>query len=291
MLTVWDWLVYYANEAGRTWWGPKVALSLILFAIGPVIVRLLQGRIRKLGLDGDDRLRWQVTARNFVFGVMLLSLVVVWAQQIQSVMLSVVAIAAALVLAGKEVLLCLSGSAYRTFTGAFKIGDRIEIAGWRGDVIDHGPLATTLLEVGPGRDGHQVTGRLLVLPNALFMSHPVVNESFTDEFVLHAFEVSVALAQWRQAEKLLFDAANEVCSPWIEEARTWLGGRLDRWSVVPVTLEPRVQAFASGSEQVRLSVRVPVAARRKGRVEQEILHLFLDGMVALRAPPAASPPV
>jgi hypothetical protein len=281
------WLVYNLTLAANTWWGPKVVLSLLFVGAGPVVVRVLQSRIRHLGLDGDDRLRWQVTSRNLVFGGMLLSLVIVWAEQIQSVMLSVVAIAAALVLAGKEVLMCLSGSAYRTFSGAFKIGDRIEVAGWRGDVIDHGPLATTLLEVGPGRDVHQVSGRLVVLPNSLFMSNTIVNESFTDEFVLHPFEVPVTIANWRRAERLLLDAANDVCAPWLEEAKEWLGRRLDRWSVVPVAIEPRVQVLVEGTDLLRLIVRVPCPARRKGRVEQEILHRYLDGFAAPEAPRAA----
>jgi small-conductance mechanosensitive channel len=287
-LKVWDWALHYLTLAAGTWWGPKVLLSVLVLALAPLLARLARGRIRRLALDGDDRLRWQVTARNLVFGGMLLCLVLVWAEQIQSVMLSVVAIAAALVLAGKEVLLCLSGSAYRTFSGAFKIGDRIEVAGWRGDVIDHGPLATTLLEIGPGRDVHQVSGRLVVLPNALFLSHPVVNESFTDEFVLHLFEVAVPLAEWRKAQRLLLEAANEVCFPWLDEARQWLGNRLDRWSVVPVGLEPRVSLHVTGGDQVRLLVRVPVPSRRKGRVEQEILHRYLDEAFPPAPPPTNS---
>ncbi len=279
----WQWAVYNLSLAAATWWGPKVLASVVLVAVGPVLVRVLQSRIRRLGLDGDDRLWWQVTTRNLLFGGMVVGLAIVWAQQIEAVMISIVAIAASLVLALKEVLLCLSGSVYRAFSGAFKIGDRIEVAGWRGDVIDHGPLATTLLEVGPGREVHQVSGRLVSLPNSLFLSHPIVNESFTDEFVLHPFEVPVSHANWRQAERVLLDTANEVCTPWLEEAREWLGRRLDRWSVVPVAVEPRVQVIVEGADLLRLLVRVPCPARKKGKVEQEILHRYLDSAASISA--------
>src|SRR5690625_7675079 len=65
----------------------------------------------------------------------------------------------------------------------------IQIKDFRGDVIDQNFLATTILEVGPGKITHQLTGRMTVIPNSLFVSEPVINESFTNDFVLHVFTI------------------------------------------------------------------------------------------------------
>ena len=69
----------------------------------------------------------------------------------------------AIVLATKEIIMCLSGAIYRASSGTFKVGDRVEIGAFRGDVIDQTLLATTILEIGPGQAIHQHSGRTVTL--------------------------------------------------------------------------------------------------------------------------------
>mgnify|MGYP001215256827 CR=1 FL=1 len=62
-----------------------------------------------------------------------------------------VAIAVALVIATKELILCVSGALIKGGARSFNIGDRIQVKEFRGDVIDQNLLTTTILEVGPGK--------------------------------------------------------------------------------------------------------------------------------------------
>jgi small-conductance mechanosensitive channel len=78
-------------------------------------------------------------------------LVVIWAHELQAFAVSLVALAAALVLATKELILCWSGAALRVGGKVYSVGDRIQIAGYRGVVLDHDIFATKLLEIGRPR--------------------------------------------------------------------------------------------------------------------------------------------
>jgi len=96
-----------------------------------------------------------------------------------------VAVAAALVLATKELILCWSGAALRVGGKVYSVGDRIQIAGHRGVVLDHDIFATKLLEIGPGQAAHLYTGRVTVFPNSLLLSNPLVKENPGQEYGLY----------------------------------------------------------------------------------------------------------
>ena len=148
---------------------------------------------------------------------------------------------------------------------------------FRGDVVDQTLLATTILEVGPGQNIHQHTGRAIILPNSLFLTTPVINETFLDEFVLHAFMVPLpADADWPLAESDLLQAAREECAGFLDEARSHIEDMVRREGLEPLSVEPRVTLRVEDAGKIVMLARVPVPARRKGRIEQAILRRFLQ---------------
>ncbi len=180
----------------------------------------------------------------------------------------------AFVLATKELILCISGSVLRAGSGAFSIGDRVEIGAVRGDVIDISLLSTTLLEVGAG---HQRTGRSVTVPNSLFLSGTVVNETFMDEYVLHVVKVVVdTKGDWDRAEQALLEASREACAEYLESARRFMNEQSRRHGLPYHTVEPRVHiALTNDPDQLHLLLRVPAPVRERSRVEQAILRGYL----------------
>jgi small-conductance mechanosensitive channel len=147
--------------------------SLLIIAVALALRGAALQALRRSKLEIDDQLRWRAQIRNITIVVVLLAVTIVWAQELRAVAISVAAIAAALVLATKEFIMCLTGSMLRASGGSFRVGDRIEVAGVRGDVLDIGPLTTAVLEVGPGHSIHQRTGRKITLPNSVFLANAV----------------------------------------------------------------------------------------------------------------------
>lgn len=223
------------------------------------------------------RRRWIVITRNLSVLLFLFFAIIVWAAELRTFALSLVAVAAAIVLATKELLLCISGSILRSTSDIYSIGDRIEINDLRGDVVDFSLFTTTLLEVGPGDTSHQHTGRAVVIPNSLLLSHPVLNETYTDEYVLHTMTVPLrGDDDWHQAETSLLEAAREECAPFMADARKHFERINRETGLEPPKTDPRVSVQVPEPGRIDLLLRVPVPARRKGRVEQAILRRFLD---------------
>ncbi len=257
----------------------SLLISTALLIIGGLVIRALIARFIKRQVDSPDlRRRWLVQSRNGLLLLMILGLVLIWGEELRTLALSIVAIAVAFVVATKELIMCITGSILKAGAGSFSIGDRIQIKDFRGDVIDQNLLATTILEVGPGKLTHQRTGRMAVIPNALFVSEPVINESFTHDYVLHVFTVPFKRDDdWRGAQKAIVDAANKQCAPFLEEVRRYMNRLSSSRGLEPPSVAPRVTMQVPVAGEVHLIVRVPTKSGQRGGIEQAIMaEVFKD---------------
>ena len=136
--------------------------SLILIA-SVLGFRYVAIRFVRQRLPARDKLqlRWAAQVRGFSYVVLAFGLFIIWAAELQALAVSFVVFAMAIVWATKETLACVQGGMYRISSKSFEVGDRINIAGIRGDVIDPGLLGTLVLEVA---QGHQRTGRTISIP-------------------------------------------------------------------------------------------------------------------------------
>jgi small-conductance mechanosensitive channel len=248
-----------------------IETAILIVAIG--ILRAVISRFIKKKVHSKElQRRWLVQTRNAFILLLILGLIFIWGEALRTFALSIVAIAVAFVVATKELILCVTGSILKTGAGSFNIGDRIQVKEFRGDVIDQNILATTILEVGPGKLTHQRTGRMTVIPNALFVSEPVINESYTHDYVLHVFTIPFKREDnWRAAQKQFLKSANKYCKPYLDEARTHMEQLSKEKGLDVPTADPRVTIQVPAAGEIHLIVRVPVKSTQRSYIEQSIL--------------------
>ncbi len=256
----------------------KIFITVILFVVVYVLKTLILARVTAREVyPAELRRRIVVNVRNGALIFTIVGLAFIWADELRTFALSLVVIVGAVVIATKELILCLSGGLYRTISGQCKVGDRIEVSGMRGDVIDQTLMSTTIMEIGPGQLTHQHTGRAIVLPNAIFLNNSVIDETFTEEYVAHAFQVPLkAEEDWKRAEEVLLRASWAEVSEYIEEAKRHMLGMTRRHALDTPNLDPRVIVRIPEAGKILLIIRIPTPARRKGRIEQAIIRRFLD---------------
>jgi small-conductance mechanosensitive channel len=159
-------------------------LIFIVFLLRSALNRLI--RNQQEILNTGQRL-WISNINNASYGIIFIGLVSIWSATLQPFLLSITAIAAALVIATKELLLCLSGGIYRSSSRLFTIGDWIEIQGIKGEVLDRSMLSFTLKELYLRNNLYEYTGRVIIVPNSILLSLPVRNEAFLKNYVFHEF--------------------------------------------------------------------------------------------------------
>ncbi len=266
-------------------WVPYIDSSIFLDSLKSLLllVTLLVTRtliVRSLAknpaLSMEAKRRWVVTTRNLILFALLIGLVVIWAHELQALTVSLVALAAAFVLATKELILCWSGAALRVGGKVYSVGDRIQIAGHRGVVLDHDVFATKLLEIGPGQASHLYTGRVTVFPNSLLFTNALIKENPNQEYGLYILVIPLKdTDDWRDAERYLLDAARAECTPYMEEAGRQMK-LLERTNLLEApSPEPRITIQLSEPGRIHLVLRFPAPDRGRSRIEQAILRRYL----------------
>jgi small-conductance mechanosensitive channel len=163
----------------------RLLISLGIVICG-ILVRWLALRlIRGQGVLSDTRRWWMITVRNGLSALIVLGLFIVWAPEIEEFALSITAFVVALVIATKELILCLSGTTWARTTRAFDVGDWVEIGGHSGEVVDETLFMTELQEIE--KREYRYTGRTVAVPNSLLLTQPVINHNFRKRFLEHEF--------------------------------------------------------------------------------------------------------
>ena len=132
-----------------------------------------------------------------------------------------------------------AGSIVKSAGSSFNIGDRIQVKDFRGDVVDQKPADDDDSRSGPGKLSHQRTGRMTVIPNALFVSEAVINESYTHDWVLHVFTVPFKREEnWKLAKQAILDTANQYCAPYLEDVRRYMKKKSEQRGLESPSVDP-----------------------------------------------------
>ncbi len=162
----------------------------------------------------------------------------------------------------------------------YRLGNRVAIGQYTGDVIDIGPLRTTMLEISVGGlfNAHERTGKILYLPNSLVLKESVLNYNTTSDFMSVEVQVTITYASnWRKAEKILNDILMKETKKFSELARTQQRRRTALFFTMWEVGEPEVHVdLASSGVQFTLKFIVPIGKRRDvvTNLSREILEQF-----------------
>jgi len=92
-----------------------------------------------------------------------------------------------------------------TYKGALSLGQRVQLGGYTGDVLDINVLHTTLLASRPpDMEDVSIAGKVVRVPNVYLLTGALVNMSSTSDF--ENVEIPVHLAeprQWERAKAIL----------------------------------------------------------------------------------------
>lgn len=254
-----------------------VILLLLVFGARMFIEIYIRKNVKSL----EIRRKWQGNARKGFLLLLLFGLTLIWGDELRTLALSLVALAVAFVVATKELILCVTGSILKSGSRSFEMGDRIQIRDFRGDVMEQSLLATTIMEVGPGKITHQRTGRKIVIPNSMFVSESVINESFTNDFVFHVFTLPFKRSDnWQGAKQALMAAMDRHCGPYMELALQHMQHFKVKHGLEVPSVEPRVTLLLPVADEIHLVARIPVRPAQRSHIEQAILADVLSSLAS-----------
>lgn len=253
---------------------PEILATAVVL-VGGVVAAWILGRLVLSRIDGRyDRFYGRKFVRYGVTFVVIVLLVIIW-QPFGGQFAAAFGFATAgLAFAMQEVIGALAGWFNITAGGIFRIGDRIQMAGVRGDVIDITPLRTKLMEIGTESDGEtwvkgrQHTGRMVAISNKATFTEPVYNFSSFFDFIWEEMHVLIPHHEDREtASRILQEEAESLSE--LDEALAAMKRLRSRFPVPETELLPRVFARLE-EEGVRLATRFVVPTRTARSIKDEL---------------------
>jgi small-conductance mechanosensitive channel len=190
-------------------------------------------------------------------------------------------IAAAVTIALADVVRSLAGWIYISSRRGVEIGSRVELEGITGDVIDIGLLKTTLLEVGePLVHGLQSTGRIVTVPNSLFLMGKVLASASVNPLVWQEIQVLVTFeSDWKRAREIIQAIADDGYQKIVPDLKAGFEKLERRFAFRLGSTAPIVYTEIADSG-VLLTLRYLTPVRRRRSSVDQISGQILDSFAA-----------
>ncbi len=241
-------------------------LSIFLF------VRIVNRRIKDLKVR-------HMTRRNVVYAfhiLMILYIFFYWVENTSSIVIFLSVISAGIVLALQDVILSIAGWFLILIRRPFEVGDRIEMGGVKGDVIDIRLFETSLFELGNWIDADQSTGRIVNVPNSAVFKRATHNYSRGFEFIWNEIAILVTFeSDWKRAEEIMVKHGLAKAKNMGEIVKEKIETMAKHYMIRSENLTPTVYVDIkdNGTE---LTLRYLTAARDRRASQDELCRVILD---------------
>jgi len=123
----------------------------------------------------------------------------------------------------------------------YKPGDRIQLGGIMGDVIDIGILRTTLMECGEWVKADLYNGRIVRVANSFVFKEPVFNYSGDFKFVWDEIVMPVKFGcDYKLSREIFQKVADEVTGDYARNAKSAWQEMVNKYRIEDAKVEPMV---------------------------------------------------
>jgi small-conductance mechanosensitive channel len=247
-------------------------LSLAAYSILFILIRVINRRVGNL----KSRHTIRKNAVYLVNFLLIIAVVFVWLQRLNSLSIFLGFASAGLALALQEVILSVAGWFLIIARHPFEVGDRIELGDVKGDVIDIRVLQTSLLEIGNWVDADQSTGRIVNIPNSFVFKKPNFNYNRGFEFIWNEIPLTITFeSDWRRGRDIMLAHAQKMAEGLEEKAKHKIDQMTSQYMIYYEKFTPIVYVDIKDNG-VRLTLRYLTEAKKRRSTTDELSSAILD---------------
>lgn len=171
----------------------------------------------------------------------------------------------------QELILSVAGSFYIFFVSVYKPGDRIEINGIKGDVIDIDSIYTTMMEIGEWVSSDNYSGRIVKLSNAFVFKGPIYNYSQDFPFVWDEFNLPIRYgSDIELAKEIVISVAQESLSDFVKDSISDWKGIVKKYYIEDAQVDPTL-AITMTDNWIQFNLRY-IVDYKKRRYTKHLLN-------------------
>jgi small-conductance mechanosensitive channel len=251
------------------------------------LTKLVRRRLVLHGADNEARYRARKLVSFIGYVVMLVMITVVYSDRLGNLTVALGVAGAGIAFALQEVIASVAGWLAILLAGFYRTGDRVQLGGTKGDVIDIGVLRTTLMEVGQWVDGDLYNGRIVRIANSFVFKEPVYNYSSDFPFVWDEIKVPIMFgSDYDRARTLLDTALVDIAGDLTERSQDIWKGLVRKYLIEDARTVPWV-TLAFNDNWVEFTLRYVVGYKSRRLTRDALFTRILrdieatDGAVKL----------
>ncbi len=245
---------------------------IIVYLLAQVALRFIRKRVT------DASTRYRSRKIVSIFGYLTAIAIVAAAFNDRLGQLGVVfgVVGAGVAFALQEVIASAAGWVAISVGRFFAPGDRIQLGGTTGDVIDIGILRTTLMECGEWVKSDLYNGRIVRVANSFVFKEPVYNYSADFPFLWDEILVRVRYgSDWEFARDTLRRVVEEVCGDYALESRTAWDNAVRRYTLEQANISPMI-TLALTDNWLEFTARYVVDYRKRRSTKDRLFTRILE---------------
>ncbi len=184
-----------------------------------ILLQLIRRTLKKKFSNTETRYKSQKIVETVGYFLLVILTISYFTGNIKDLTLAIGLLTAGITITLQELILSVAGSLFIFFVKVYQPGDRIEINGIKGDVIDVNTMYTTMMEIGQWVSSDNYSGRIVKLSNAFVFKGPVYNYSQDFPFIWDEFTLPIRYGSDTElAKDLIIKVAQNVLSDYVLES-------------------------------------------------------------------------
>lgn len=260
MTDAWTWVRGLLNHPASG----KVIAAALMIGLSWLIARAIRGMLLAKVHDSGLRYRTRKLINTTLVVVIALILATSFSEKLCGIAVSLGVVGAGVAFALQEVIASIAGRVAILFARFYDVGDRVQLGGIKGDVIDIGLLRTTVMELGAWVEGDNYSGRIVRIANSFVFKEPVFNYSADFGFVWDEIKVPVRYGSpLTESKQLLQTALEDTVGEHVASAREEWQHMTQRYRIEDARVDPMVTLKATDNWlEYSLRYVVPFTKRR-----------------------------
>lgn len=268
------------EEQIHAWLFNPIVGKLVSILIGTGIIWVIVKAInRNLFLkikDNDNRYRAKKFGSFIGFVLTLVLITVVFSDKLGGLTIAFGVAGAGIAFALQEIIASFAGWLAIMFGGFYKSGDRVQLGGIKGDVMDIGVLRTTIMETGQWVDGDLYNGRIVLIANSFVFKEPVFNYSGDFPFLWDEIKIPIQYgSNYDKTKVILQQVGIEVAGDLTVQSRETWHEMQRKYRLEDAQTEPMVSLVANDN-WVEFTLRYVVSYRMRRATKTALFTKILQ---------------
>lgn len=252
---------------------------IVALLVGTIIIWLVVKFVqKKLVLKiSDNQNRYRAGKIGSFAGYLLtfILILIIFSSKLSGLSTAFGVAGAGVAFALQEVIASFAGWLAIMFGSFFRTGDRVQLGGIKGDVMDIGVLRTTIMEVGEWVDGDLYNGRIVMIANSYVFKEPVFNYSGDFPFLWDEIKVPVQYgSDYELTTKILKEVGKEIVGDLSDESHANWQHLQRTYRLEDAQTEPMVSVIANDN-WVEFTLRYVVPFKRRRATKTDLFMSIL----------------